>query len=915
MTPPRLARALLRAVAPRADRETLLDDLDDAFAREAGVRHPRAWYWRQVLTGLPAIVRLRLRERPVRRGSGAILRGLVIDVRYALRALARTPGFTAVAVVSLAVGIGASASLYGAIRVALLDTLAVDRAGELRLVYWAGPDTLRISQYNSGGYRDPQSQRSYRTNVSYPGLEALIAQAPDDLFGFNFVPGLTVGGDGLAASTASGLLVTGGAFPILRVPLALGRGLAPADDTAASAPVVVLTHRFWTSSLGGDPHVIGRVIRINGSAHEVVGVTAPSFAGLSTSGRFTPVADLIVPVSAYRRVWPVIDQEREARGGWERVMWLRAMTRVREDGADAGRALALASVLAGSLREGGVVTDSEAGAVQVLLRPGARGVDPMTSVAERPLRVLAGVVAVVLLIACVNLAALMLARGVARQRELAVRQALGAGRGRLIRQLLAESLVLAAIGGLAGLALAMLTRPVVEGMLATGFGADAARLPFDWSTLAAAAAVTGGAVVLFGLLPAIRTTAGGVVERLRQHMIGAAAPRQRLGRALLAVQIAISIPLIVGAILMLRTLHNLDRVDPGFAPDGLVLFRIDASHAIAQGGVATGPVEPAAVGVFARRLLDRLEAVPGVESATFMENPLLSGIMSNNEGTIDGRRVSMHMNGVGPRFFETLGIPLIAGRAPTLEDGTTADVAVVNQTAARRYFGDDRPLGRRFTFGTRELEVIGVAADTRYEGLRTAVEPTVFDPLLHRARGRRDLHVAVRTRMPGLAIEAGIRAAVAEVAPSTPVSGLRTQRAQMELLSARERLLTRLLTLFGAFALGLACVGLYGATAYAVARRTSEIGLRMALGARREQVWWMVLRSVVALTVAGLAAGIAVALAAGRLVQAFLFELSPADPLTIAAAAAIMFAVSLAAGALPARRAARIEPLIALRRD
>lgn len=912
MTPPRLARALLRAIAPPTHRDALADDLDEAFAREPGAG--AWWYWRQVLAGAPALARLRLRERGPRVHVGGAIRRCALDLRYAVRALRRTPGFTFVALASLAIGIGASTALYGALRVALLDALDVDRASELRLVYWAGPDTLRVSQYNSDQYRAPESNRRYRSNVSWDVLRALDAHAPGRVFGFNFVAGLTLDGDGVSPVNANGLLVTGRGFDVLRVPMMTGRGIAQEDDTARAAPVAVLTHRFWSSALGADPHVLGRQIRINGHAHEVIGVTAASFSGLSPGGRLTPAADVIVPVSDYVRVWPVIEQERRARGGSSNLLWLRTMMRVPE--GEAAPADTVATVIRGTLRETGVVSDGEAAGIDVLLRPGARGVDSMSSMARGPLRVLSAVVAVVVLIACVNLAALMLARGVARQRELAVRQALGAGRVGLIRQLLAECLVLAAAGGAAGVGLATLGRPVVEGMLRTGFAAEDVRLPLDWQTLLIAAVVSGATIVVFGVLPAIQATSGGLIERLRQHMIGAAAPRQRLGRALLAVQIAISIPLIVGAMLMLRTLDRLDRVDPGFSPDGLVIFRLNALHALGSQIPPGEALEPELAGVFVRQLLARLEAIPGVVSATVVENPLLSGMTSDNRAIIDGRTVSMYANGIGPRFFETFGLPLVAGRAPTLDEGLLpVSHVVINQTAARQYFGEDAPLGRRFQFGTRELEVIGVARDSKYEGLRSGVSPTVFDPYLQRARGRRDINVAVRTAAPGLVVEPGIRAAVGDVAPATPLLGLRTQQEQIALLSGRERLLARLLTLFGAFALGLACVGLYGATAYAVARRTSEIGLRMALGARREQVWWMVLRSVIVLTVTGVAAGLAISVAAGRSIAAFLFELSPVDPLTFGAAATLMCAVSFAAGAVPAARASRIDPLAALRRD
>lgn len=909
MTPPRLARALLQFLARPHQRQPMLDDLEEAFVRESatGPLRARLWYWRQVLLGIPALIGMRL---PRRVGPGPLARGFVIDVRYALRSLARTPGFTTVAVVSLAFGIGASTSLYGAIRVALLDTLGVDRASELRLLYWAGPDPLRVSQYNSGGYRDPATQRQFRTNVSHLTLRALIARDSASVFGFNFRPGLIVEGDGVAPVPASGLLVSGNAFGVLRPVVALGRGIIPSDDEPAAARVAVLSQRFWRSAFGGDVSVVGRSIRINNAPFVVVGVMAEEFAGLSMAGRQTPLADVIAPVAAQPQLWSAVSEEIAEQGRQTHVLWLRVMMRVPPGSVESDYAATTTRALAASLQETGVTTEAEAREVRVMLRSGARGVDSISGVADKPLRVLGAVVGAVVLIACVNLAALLLARGVARQRELAVRQALGAGRGRLVRQLLAESLTLAALGGAAGMALALVARPFVASMLQAGLGTEAATLPLDWRTLAVAAGVTGGAAILFGLMPALRMTSGGLVTRLRQHMIGASAPRLLLGRVLLALQIAVSVPLIVASLLLLRTLHNLDRVDTGFNPRGLVMFRLDPAHALAGASGRRGPVSPEAAKALASRLLQRLEAAPGVVSATLVENPLLSGFYSNNLAVINGREVPMHMNGVGPRFFETLGMPLVAGRAPALDDD---DVVVVNQEASRRYFGGS-PIGKRFRAGRRDVEIVGVAADAKYDGVRSGVEPTIFDPYMQRAFNR-ELNIVVRATTRGRPLEAELRRAVADIAPSTPIVGMRTQSEQIALLAGRERLLARLLTLFGTFALVLACIGLYGATAYSVARRTSEIGLRVALGATREHVLWMILRSVFVLTAAGLAVGAAVSTISGRLLQSLLFELEPTDPLTIAAAAAIMFAVSLAAGALPARRAARIEPLIALRRD
>jgi predicted permease len=383
---------------------------------------------------------------------------------------------------------------------------------------------------------------------------------------------------------------------------------------------------------------------------------------------------------------------------------------------------------------------------------------------------------------------------------------------------------------------------------------------------------------------------------------------------LLALQIAISVPLVVTAGLLVNTVVNLARVDLGFNADSLVTFRLQPGQALPTDADTGRPVA-GAVDRFARDLIARLEAVPGVVSATLIENALISGLTSNNNVIVDGERRSLYMNGVGPRFFETMNMPLIAGRAPTLADaGPGPRVAVVNQAAARMLFGDGAPIGRRFTMGGGDYEVIGVAADSKYSSLRAGVVPTMFDSFLQRAAAGA-MHVVVKTRgeIPG--VEASLRRAVAEVPPNVPMTDFRSQVDLVRSAAGRERLLARLMTVFGGFALILACIGLFGATSYAVGRRTNEIGVRVALGAQRAQVVWMVLRQVVVLTAAGLLLGVPAALAAGPLVGSLLFGVGPRDAVVVAGAAALMLAVAVAAGAVPARRAARVDVLSALRQD
>jgi predicted permease len=414
------------------------------------------------------------------------------------------------------------------------------------------------------------------------------------------------------------------------------------------------------------------------------------------------------------------------------------------------------------------------------------------------------------------------------------------------------------------------------------------------------------AALFFSLLPALRLTGINGSRHLKHHAVGSAAPKLTLGRVLIAAQIAVSVPLVVGAALFLRTVSNLGAVDIGFEPRGLVAFRINPTNAgVPQAGHPRLYLD----------VLRQIEMIPGVAAATLVENALMSGLTSSNRILIDGKETNILMNAVGPGFFDTTGMRLIAGRAPGLLDTSSAPrVAVVNQIAVRELFGGTSPVGRRVRVGPQTVEIIGVVSDSRYARQRAAVRPILFDAALQRT-GFGGHHILIRTTAPAATLEPAIRQAVAAVHPDLPVPAVRTQLADMARTSARERVFTELLTLFGAFALLLSGIGLHGVTSYAVARRTNEIGVRVALGARRSQVLWLVLRQVVVLAMAGLTVGVPAALAAGPLVRNVLFGVAPNDAATIACAAIVMFVVAVTAGLLPALKAARLEPLVALRAE
>jgi len=828
------------------------------------------------------------------------------DARYAIRVLAKAPGFSAVAILSLALGIGANTAVFGVARAVLLEPLPVDRPDELRLAYWWHQGPRGLMNYNQSSYRDEASARSYSSNYPYFVYRALRDAAADsaEVFGFNFIQQMNVAIEGRSIA-ATGVIVSGNYFTALGVRTVLGRPLTADDDRPAATPVAVISHGFWTRTFGADPDVLNRPVTISGHQFVIVGVTAPGFFGLSKGGFFPPT-DVTVPLSAQPLVW---SRDGAALFEADDIAWVRVMVRLRT-GADERQVqqeleVTLEQQTAGS--EVPALNGIEA--LELRLLPGERGLDSLRRSFETPLLVLTGVVGLVILIACVNLAGLVFARGVARHREYWIRLALGSGRLRLARQVFTESLVLALAGGALGAVFAVWAGRVLIAMLSANAGRIAVELPASWTLLGTAAAVSVVAGLLFGLLPALRLSRADTAGFIRPTGIGTGAPRLAGGRLLVAVQIAVSVPLLVGAMLLLQTVANLGRVELGFNPRGLVLFRLDPS-------LNAYPRERT-VRIF-EQVLERLERIPGVSSATLLENALVSGWISNTMITVDGgERKEIHMNRVGPRFFETMGMTLVAGRDLGPQDGPNAPlVAVINETAAREHFGQPTPVGRHFQrpfSGTEApVEVVGIVRDSKYDDLRDDVPPTMFLPWRQSAISR--LYVAVRAAMtPGMTDQ--IRAAVADVDATVPVTDLKTQVEQIDASIARERVFSTLLASFGVFALLLAAIGLHGVTSYAVARRTSEIGVRLALGATRGAVLWMVLRQVLLLAAAGLVIGVPLAIGATRVVRSMLFGVGTADPLSLAAAAVALLTVAAVSGLLPARRAARLDPIAALRHE
>lgn len=827
------------------------------------------------------------------------------DLRYVLRTLRRAPGFTVVAVASLAIGIGANASMFGVVRTLLLTPLPVEQPGQLKLLAWQRDGDFSISQSGSTGYTDPATGASLRSNFSYPIYRALAdAKAPDvELFAFAFVNGVSVAVGDQPAIAAGGALVDGSYFGALRPRMEVGRALGPDDDGVDAPLVAVLSHALWMRAFGGDGDVIGRSIRVNGATVEVVGVTGTGFKGLSMGG-FFPQTEITLPLSAQPRVHPRLWSDGSAFLA-DDLFWLRLMARVPTEEGETGAARRFATAMR-SVPSPLIGTDGHLPELQLL--DGSHGAQPLSPDTARLLYFLLGVVGIVLLIACLNLSSLMLARGVVRQREIAVRRALGGGRARLVRQMLLEAIVLAGLGTAAGLALAVVGRDFLRALLTGSLGAGALgsldmEVSLDAPVLGLSVALATVTTLAFGLLPALRLSRVDPAEWLSQRGSGGNAPRLRTGRVLMALQLAVSVPLVVGALLFLRTASNLGAVELGFDPTQVASFQVNPAYT---------DLTPEEYPRLYQELLARVDALPGVRHATLLENAPLSGIVSNSVFEVDGRRVSLYFNGIGPGFVETMGTRLLAGRMPGLQDGPDDEpVAVVNETAVREVFQGESPVGRTLRVGSREIRIVGVVNDMPYRNQRSPVPATMYPSAFQRSAWG-GYHVFFRSDVPLASLETSLREVVTRVHRDIPVPRIRAQTDIIAQTGAKERVFMQLLTLFGGFALLLASIGLHGVTSYSVSRRTSEIGLRVAVGAQPGQIAGLVLRQVVGLALVGLLIGVPVALAAGPVVASLLFGVAPGDPTSVALAALVMFAVAVVSGLLPALKAARVDPLVAL---
>jgi len=823
------------------------------------------------------------------------------DLKYALRRLAKSPGFTIAAIATLALGIGANTAIFELLDAVLLQSLPVANPQELAEVRVVDMDKARGGWVS--GYPVVTNPIWEKLREDHPGFSEIAAWSNT---GFS----RDSGGD---ARFAKGLWVSGDFFRVLGVRPILGRVFTAEDDRrGCGLPGAVISYGFWQQEYGGGP-ALGRKLMLNDKPVEVIGVTPASFFGVDVGRSF----DVALPVCSQPFLGTTNRLDSSTKWWLSVIGRLDASWPVERVAAHLGAASP--AIFAATLRpDYPVESVKDYLAMKLTAAPSAAGVSMLRETYSDPLRILLGISGLVLLITCANLASLMLARTSAREREMAVRLAIGAGRARVIRQVLSESLLLSLAGAVAG---AVLARTLSRGLVAfLNTENNPVSLDFkqDWRLFAFLLAVSLVTCVLFGLAPALRAsrTAPGAAMKTGGH--GMTASRGRLGfrGALVVSQVALSLVLLFGALLFTESLRNLLTDDPGFQAKGVLIAWLDFVR-------LQIPLDRR--GAFHRELLDRIRAIPGVDVAAETNVVPLSGEGWGNSVWIDGhdgtQRKDSNFSSVSPQYFKALAIPMLVGRDFNDSDKTQLPrAAVVNEKFARQLGLGENPIGMRFrreatpTSPEEVNEIVGVVKDTKYSGIRRPVAAIAYLDIAQDNDADNSMQVLARSKLPIETVEAAIRRTVHEVSSgiSFNFTGLQDQIRQSLLA---ERLLATLSAFFGALAVVLAMIGLYGVMSYTVAERTSEIGIRMALGAQRTDVTAMILRKAATLLVAGLAVGAGLSLAAASAASALLFGLKPRDPVILAIAAAVLAAVALGASYLPARRAAALDPIASLKEE
>jgi predicted permease len=905
-------RIRLRSLFRRARVEQELDDelrfhMDQQTEKyiRAGVSREEAL--RRVRLEFGGIEQVREDCRDARGVS--FLESLAQDLRYGFRMLAKSPAFTAVIILTLALGIGANTAIFTLVNAVMLRSLPVRDPQQLVVAQWSahrGPQNLGMSSFGDCARSRKDATTFTGCSLSYPLFQEIQNQkkAFAGVTGFVGPFEMNVSGNG-AAAIAEGELVSGSYFETLGVLPALGRTLSPEDDKPGAPSVAVLDYACWQRAFGGSPAAIGRTIRLNNAVFTIIGVAEPGFT------RLTPGKSI--------DLWASLNQAPALGIKWIKFSdpddwWLVVLGRLEPGVSRAQAQAAIDPLFVNATVHGAKPHWEQADNPHLGLLSAQQALTGIRNMYGQPLLLLMAAVGLILLIACANVAGLMLARAAAREREMAVRLAMGAARRRVIRQLLTESLLLSFLGAAFG---ALLAPPAVSG-LAAFFSRNAFMpLQLDLHLDARVLLFTIGAALLtgvgFGLAPAFRGSRTSVTAQLKGNTVTAAASHGRgrrfsLGSALVVLQVALSMVVLTGAALLLRTLGNLRSIDAGFDTHNLMLFAINPELA--------GYKDKQIPDLYAN-LQRRIAALPGVTGVSYSSDALLDGGLWSEDVRVEGRAdkstVEVQMLSVGPDFFSTMKIPLMKGRLPNQADAATTMHALVNRSFVTKFLAGRNPLGLHFggeDATDQQWEIVGVVGDTKYATLRADDAPTAYVPV---ASGGASFEV--RTALAPASLMPAVRNVVNAVDDNLPVMRMRTQTDSIDRLLFNERLVARLLGLFAALGLLLACIGLYGLLSYEVERRTREIGIRTALGAQRSMIWSMVVRQGILLVIVGALAGCGAAFGVTRLLTSLLYDVRPTDPVTFALTAGLLLLVGVLACSLPAHRATRVDPMAALRCD
>ena len=891
---------------------------------------------------------------------------LLQDIRYGFRMLAKSPGFAAVAILTLALGIGANTAIFSMIDAILMRSLPVQDAQSLVLLKWTTrgrPDIHSSSSYGDCNQHRERTGPQSSCSFSEPFFHDVASQVKAFSSVAAFANGgqLDLSGNG-TASVLSAQAVSGEFFPTLGIRAATGRLIAPSDDSVSAPAVVVLNYGYWKTQFGGSPSAIGKTVRLNNVPFTIIGVTDARFDSLSPGN----IYDVWVPLSSLAQLYP--HPWAKARPTDVYSWWLVIVGRLKPGVSRMQAQAEVTGIFRNDMLHGAKPLSKPEDDPSVAALPAQSGLTGETTEISTELYVLMMAVGIVLLIACANVAGLLLSRATARQKEIAVRLALGAGRGRIVRQLLTESILLSTMGGALGILFAVWGTHAIVSLMASNSDRPFGFAPeIDGRVLAftlAASVLTG---IIFGLAPAFRGTRVDLTPALKEGTGSSVAEGRAggrwfsLGNGLVIAQVALAVVVLVGAGLLVRTLQNLKNVDPGFDTRNVLTFGLDPTLI----GYKTPQID-----VFYRDLQDRLAAIPGVESVSYSNSTLLSGDLWETgfhlQGTPKDQESDADYLPVGANFFSMMHMRLLAGRNFTSADFAGAELAqekeeqrsaaaeakeagiaaptgaapggaasaaasesaaneapvpvIVNKTFVQKYFPKVNPLGQHF--GEREADpakgdwatpgwtIVGVVSDAKYQDLRSPVEPTMYVPL-----SGGNTNFELRTRMNPTAITPMIRSIVSQMDSNLPVFDVHTQTQLIDQLLFQERMIARLSSFFGLLALVLACIGLYGLLSYEVARRTREIGIRMALGAQQRDVLRLVVGQGIILAMVGAAVGIGVAVGVTRYLESMLFNVHANDPVTMIAVAVLLTLVALAACYIPARRATRVDPMVALRHE